>query len=66
MLARARTPVPSQIICVVREQGTESLPPPPNDELPAGPLVGPGVYNAYVQLMRDCRCGWGAAAGPVL
>lgn len=44
-----------QIIALVREQGTDSLQLPPPDQLAAGPFAAPGNYEAYHQLMRDCR-----------
>ncbi|KAL4452433.1 hypothetical protein ABPG75_008095 [Micractinium tetrahymenae] len=43
---------PFQIIVLVRERGTDSLPPPPNDQLPGGLL---SCYDEYVALMRHCR-----------
>ncbi|KAI7846195.1 hypothetical protein COHA_000265 [Chlorella ohadii] len=46
---------PYQIIALVREQGTDSLQLPPPDQLAAGPFAAPGNYEAYHQLMRDCR-----------
>lgn len=49
----ASPPVPPlQIIVLVRERGTDSLPPLPRDQLPGGPL---SCYDEYVALMRHCR-----------
>ena len=39
----------------MREQGTDSLQLPAPDKLAAGPFAAPGNYEAYHQLMRDCR-----------
>jgi hypothetical protein len=54
---------PYQIIALVREHGTDSLQLPPPDQLEPGPFAAPGNYEAYHQLMRDCRWVWLMPAG---